>query len=211
MRIPDETRDQLAVKFTVLFLHPDERQRRLLRAAEARVLGHGAVRAVALAAAVSETTVRKGVFELEAGEAPLGRVRRPGRGRKRVADLDPGLRPALLALVEPDVRGDDGDRYGVHGIGRTFAGVLGFVRRPESSGAVFGIAIRGAPGVVGQSRIDFMPDLPVGDFTSHGGQGTGVLGESGSGTGVSGSSNSSYGGLFSSGGRGRRSGSTPPG
>lgn len=78
MRIPDETRDQLSVKFAVLFPHLDERQRRLLMAAEARVLGHGGVRAVALAAGVSETTVRKGVFELEAGEEPLGRVRRPG-------------------------------------------------------------------------------------------------------------------------------------
>ncbi|WP_328335937.1 MULTISPECIES: ISAzo13 family transposase [unclassified Streptomyces] len=106
MRIPDETRDQLAVKFEVLFPHLDERQRRLLMAAEARVLGHGGVRAVAQAAAVSETTVRRGVFELEAGEAPLGRARRPGGGRKRVAELDPGLRPALLALVEPDERGD---------------------------------------------------------------------------------------------------------
>jgi len=106
MRIPDETRDQLAVKFAVLLPHLDERQRRLLMAAEARGLGHGGVRAVAQAAAVSETTVRKGVFELEAGEEPLGRVRRPGGGRKRVADLNPGLRPALLALVEPDVRGD---------------------------------------------------------------------------------------------------------
>ncbi|REE58469.1 DDE family transposase [Streptomyces sp. 3212.3] len=106
MRIPDETRDQLAVKFAVLLAHLDERQRRLLMAAEARGLGHGGVRAVAQAAAVSETTVRKGVFELEAGEGPLGRVRRPGGGRKRVADLNPGLRPALLELVEPDVRGD---------------------------------------------------------------------------------------------------------
>ncbi|MFC7976493.1 ISAzo13 family transposase [Streptomyces cinereoruber] len=106
MRIPDETRDQLSVKFAVLFPHLDERQRRLLMAAEARVLGHGGVRTAARAAGVSETTVRKGVFELEAGEEPLGRVRRPGGGRKRVADLDPGLRPALLALVEPDVRGD---------------------------------------------------------------------------------------------------------
>jgi len=106
MRIPDETRDQLAVKFAVLLPHLDERQRRLLMAAESRSLGHGGVRAVAQAAAVSETTVRKGVFELEAGEGPLGRVRRPGGGRKRVADLNPGLRPALLALVEPDVRGD---------------------------------------------------------------------------------------------------------
>jgi hypothetical protein len=41
-------------------------QRRLLMALEARVLGHGGVRAVAQAAAASETTVRKG-FELEAG------------------------------------------------------------------------------------------------------------------------------------------------
>jgi hypothetical protein len=36
----------------------------------------------------------------------LGRVRREGGGRKRAVELDPGLRPALLALVEPDVRGD---------------------------------------------------------------------------------------------------------
>ncbi|MFE9701536.1 ISAzo13 family transposase, partial [Streptomyces sp. NPDC006270] len=70
MRVPDETRSQLSVKFTVLFPHLDERQRRLLLAAEARFLGHGGVRAVARAAAVSETTVRKGVLELEAGEAP---------------------------------------------------------------------------------------------------------------------------------------------
>ncbi|MFF0408795.1 ISAzo13 family transposase, partial [[Kitasatospora] papulosa] len=61
---------------------------------------------VARAAQVSETTVRNGVFELESGEEPLGRVRRPGGGRKRVADLDPGLRAALLALVEPEERGD---------------------------------------------------------------------------------------------------------
>lgn len=106
MRIPDEICSQLAVKFAVLFPHLDERQRRLLTVAEARLLGRGGIRAVARAAEVSETTVRKGVFELEAGEEPLGRVRRPGGGRKRVADLDPGLRPALLALVEPDERGD---------------------------------------------------------------------------------------------------------
>jgi len=74
--------------------------------AEARLLGHGGIRAVARAADVSETTVRKGVFELEADAEPLGRVRRPGGGRKRAADLDAGLRPALLALVEPDERGD---------------------------------------------------------------------------------------------------------
>ena len=44
--------------------------------------------------------------ELDSGAGPLGRARRPGGGRKRAADVDPGLRPALLALVEPQERGD---------------------------------------------------------------------------------------------------------
>src|SRR3954468_23586165 len=102
MGIPGESCAQLVVKFAVLFPHLDERQRRLLMGAEARILGHGGVRVVAQAAGTSETTVRKGGDELEAGEAPLGRVRRRGGGRKKAADVDPGLRPALLALVEPD-------------------------------------------------------------------------------------------------------------
>jgi hypothetical protein len=48
------------------------------------------------------------VFELEGGEDPLPpeRVRRRGGGRKSAATQDPGLVPALLALVEPDERGD---------------------------------------------------------------------------------------------------------
>ncbi|MFJ9034725.1 ISAzo13 family transposase [Streptomyces sp. NPDC102274] len=108
MRIPSEVRDQLALRFGVLFPHLNERQQRLALAAEARLLGHGGVRAVARAAGVSETTVRKGVFELEGGEDPLpdGRVRRDGGGRRSAEELDPLLVPALLALVEPDERGD---------------------------------------------------------------------------------------------------------
>ena len=77
-----QSEESLAAKFEVLLPHLDERQRRLVMAAEARALGHGGIRAVAQAAGVSETTVRKGVAELEPGEEPLGRVRRPGGGRK---------------------------------------------------------------------------------------------------------------------------------
>src|SRR6266576_1879874 len=65
----EEAVQVLAAKFAVIFPHLDERQRRLLMAAEARALGQGG-------------------------------------GRKRAADVDPGLRPALLALVEPQERGD---------------------------------------------------------------------------------------------------------
>jgi len=96
----------LAAKFGVIFPHLDERQRRLLMGAEARALGHGGIRMAARAAGVREATVALGAAELDSGEEPLGRARRPGGGRKRAADLDPELVPALLALVEPDERGD---------------------------------------------------------------------------------------------------------
>ena len=108
MRIPPEVRRQLAARFEVLLPHLNERQQRLALAVEARLLGHGGVRAVAQVAGVSETTVRKGVFELEAGQVlfPPGRARRPGGGRTSAARQDPELVPALLALVEPEERGD---------------------------------------------------------------------------------------------------------
>jgi hypothetical protein len=108
MSITAEAREQLSLRFEVLMPHLNERQRRLLLATEARLLGHGGVRAVARVAGVSETTVRAGVFELEEGQGPFpeGRVRRGGGGRKSAAALDAGLVPALLALVEPDERGD---------------------------------------------------------------------------------------------------------
>jgi hypothetical protein len=96
----------LAAKFAMIWPHLDERQRRLLLASEARALGHGGIRLVAQAAGVREATVSLGVDELEAGAEPLGRARRPGGGRRRAADLDPRLVPALLALVEPEERGD---------------------------------------------------------------------------------------------------------
>src|ERR1700756_5486132 len=106
MRVAEGFEESLAAKFQVLFPHLDERQRRLLTGAEARVLGHGGIRLVARAAGVREATVAQGVTELDSGAEPLGRARRPGGGRKRAAEVDPGLRPALLALVEPQERGD---------------------------------------------------------------------------------------------------------
>lgn len=97
----------LAAKYEVILPHLDERQRRLLLAAEARWLGHGGVSLVARAAGVSRVTVTAGVTELEAALEPSpGRARRPGGGRKPLTDTDPGLLDALDALVEPETRGD---------------------------------------------------------------------------------------------------------
>jgi transposase len=108
MAVTEEIRAQLAFRCGVLLGHLNERQRRLMLATEARLLGHGGVRAVAGIAGVSETTVRRGVAELVAGAGPLpeGRVRARGGGRRRVEEHNSQVTAALLALVEPDERGD---------------------------------------------------------------------------------------------------------
>jgi len=66
----------LAAKFEAVFPYLDERQRRLLMGAEARVLGYGGIAAVARAADVRTAPVSLGVDELEAGGEPFGRARR---------------------------------------------------------------------------------------------------------------------------------------
>jgi hypothetical protein len=85
----------------------DERQRRLLAAAAARALGRGGIALVARATRMSRQTVYDGLADLEdpTGLA-AGRVRRPGGGRKRLVERDPGLVAALEALVDPVTRGD---------------------------------------------------------------------------------------------------------
>ena len=97
----------LAAKFAAVLPHLDERQRRLVLAAEARSLGHGGISLVSRASGISRVTITAGVGELEAGTDPTpGRTRRPGGGRKPLAEADPGLAEALDALVEPETRGD---------------------------------------------------------------------------------------------------------
>ncbi len=62
---------------------------------------------------MSRSTVRAGLKELgsdavsgSSSEIPSGRLRRPGGGRKRVTDVDPGLVAALERELEPMTRGD---------------------------------------------------------------------------------------------------------
>ena len=75
--------------------------------AVARAAGDGGISAVAKMTGASWQTVADGAAELDSGQvAPEGRVRRPGAGRKKLAEADPGLVPALLALVEDSARGD---------------------------------------------------------------------------------------------------------
>ncbi len=96
----------LAKVFTIVLPQLDERQRRVLLGAHAKVLGRGGITSVAEASGMSRPTVIKAVQELEAPPLEPGRVRREGGGRKRAEEKNPALIEALEALVDPDSRGD---------------------------------------------------------------------------------------------------------
>jgi hypothetical protein len=100
------TEETLAAMFAVLSPHLDERQRRLLAGAQARALGRGGIAMVARASGMARSTVRIGVNEVDHGPELTRRARRPGAGRPKAAERDPGLLQALDALVEPTARGD---------------------------------------------------------------------------------------------------------
>src|SRR3972149_6764521 len=103
--------EQTALKEKLCLVMPllNERQRRRLLAAEARTMGRGGISAVARASGVSRPSIHAGLRELKMAPEALpspDRVRRPGGGRKRLTEADPGLVGALEALVDPGTRGD---------------------------------------------------------------------------------------------------------
>ena len=102
--------DEAAIRqrYQVLADVADERVRRLMVAAEALAIGRGGQVAVARATGVSRTMIQRGIREVLQPElqAPKGRVRRPGGGRKAMVAIDPTLRDDLERLVEPTSRGD---------------------------------------------------------------------------------------------------------
>ena len=100
---------QLARRFEVLLPHLNERQQRLALATEARLLGHGGVRAVAEA---SRGQRDNGAHRAWPSWRPVRtRCRSGGRAGPEVDASGPTTKTlswcaALLRLVEPDERGD---------------------------------------------------------------------------------------------------------
>lgn len=88
--------------------HLNERQKRLMAAAQAKALGRGGVTIIAGVTGLARPTIIKGQKELAESTESMqsGRVRRAGGGRKKAADKDPALREALERLVDPLTRGD---------------------------------------------------------------------------------------------------------
>jgi Rhodopirellula transposase DDE domain len=84
----------------------DERTRRLWAAAEARSAGYGGLSAVVRATGISESTVLRGLADLDSDQRPApGNVRRHP-GRTPILEREPGLAEDLERLVDPVTRGD---------------------------------------------------------------------------------------------------------
>jgi Rhodopirellula transposase DDE domain len=97
--------ETLKAKFTGISPLLNERQLRTLAAAEARALGHGGIKTVALACGLSRRSIERAMSE-SAPPCPEGRIRRAGGGRKSLLVTNPGLAEALDKLVDPETRGD---------------------------------------------------------------------------------------------------------
>jgi hypothetical protein len=101
---------QIAQRYELIEWALDERLRRLVSAAEAKVLGHGGITAVAEATRVSRRAIHAGLKELESRQledkSTSSRIRRPGAGRKSTIETDATLQTDLELLVDPVTRGD---------------------------------------------------------------------------------------------------------
>jgi hypothetical protein len=102
------TEVEIRAKYQALDPVMDERIRRLWAGAEAEAYGDGGIAAVERATGLSRTTIRAGRDELREGarREDVVEVRKPGGGRRRLEDVDPGLVTALESLVDPVTRGD---------------------------------------------------------------------------------------------------------
>jgi hypothetical protein len=104
LRVEDEVRR----RYRLLKDSMDERVARHWAATEAIAIGHSGVAIVARATGMAPRRIGFGKRELRgaAGDVPIVKVRRQGTGRRPHEEVYPELVPALLALVDPETRGD---------------------------------------------------------------------------------------------------------
>src|SRR4030042_1357461 len=85
----------------------DEKSRRLMIAAESKVIGHGGIAVVSKSTGVSRTTISSGLKELKNPSViEVNRIRKEGGGRKKAIDKLPLMGKELEKLIEPALRGE---------------------------------------------------------------------------------------------------------
>ena len=96
----------IVAKYSVVSPVLDERARRLWAAAESLAIGYGGDTLVSDATGLARQTIRNGRREIKQGVEPATRIRRPGAGRPKLQQTQPGVKQALEQLVDPVTRGD---------------------------------------------------------------------------------------------------------
>jgi transposase len=98
--------ERLQQKYARVLPHLNERQRRLVGAADAQMLGYGGMARVARASGLDRSTLHRGVRDLAGAVLSAERVRQEGGGRKRISAQQPEILQELEQLVDPVTRGD---------------------------------------------------------------------------------------------------------
>ena len=97
----------LRAKYGALVPVFTERSRRVWAATEAQAIGYGGIALVARATGMAESTIQRGLRDLQVRRPlPPSRSRLAGGGRKRATVTDATLLRDLDALVEPTAPGD---------------------------------------------------------------------------------------------------------
>jgi hypothetical protein len=96
----------LRIRYEALRSSLNERGRRLNAAAEARAAGYGGVAAAARVTKVAQSTIGRGLKDLQNPASLTGEVRRKGGGSPRLTTKDPTLLDDLQRLLEPATMGD---------------------------------------------------------------------------------------------------------
>ena len=128
----------LKQKFHAVWPLLDERTRRVMAASEALSLGFGGISEVHRACGLSRKAIAKGVGEIQEGVVPpVGRVRRPGAGRKSITVSDPRLVEVLEKMIDSQTRGDpESPLRWIYKSTRTIAAQLGRKKHPVSHAKV---------------------------------------------------------------------------
>lgn len=97
--------NKLKFKLSEVLPHLNEKQKRILVAAEAKAIGRGGIQSIADMTGMCRQTIYRGIEDLKSGKKTDG-VRDKGGGRKKVSTLKPDLIEKLENLIEPVTRGD---------------------------------------------------------------------------------------------------------
>lgn len=101
----DEEAKRIRLKLSSVLAFMNEKQRRILAAAEAKSYGYGGIKLISDITGLCRQTIYRGIADLEEGEA-TDRIRSQGGGRKRLIDMHSELLLSLNNLIDSSVRGD---------------------------------------------------------------------------------------------------------